>query len=171
MGVSVVMRGEGDMKKSVYDPDADGVIAVAQTEADVGDMLKSTYDSDEDGIVEDADLSVVSTKLTKVNLPMEEHTVNTTTTTPKTAGYIQYGGTYTIKVELLGDGIYTTYAYYRINRGSWVEIGHQITSSWVVKQATGVSISEGDLVEIGTKSQNASNAGKAVGVLLTRTGA
>ena len=42
------MRGEGDMKKSVYDPDADGVIACEQTEAD---MKKATYDSNEDGII------------------------------------------------------------------------------------------------------------------------
>ena len=50
MGIDVIMRGEGDMKKSVYDPDADGVIAVDQTEAK-GDMLKSDYDPDEDGVI------------------------------------------------------------------------------------------------------------------------
>lgn len=44
--------GLGDMLKSVYDPNADGVIAVAQTEAD---MKKSVYDTDDDGKVDALD--------------------------------------------------------------------------------------------------------------------
>lgn len=41
--------GTGDMLKSVYDPDKDGVVALDQTEAD---MTKSTYDTDDDGKVD-----------------------------------------------------------------------------------------------------------------------
>jgi len=49
MGIHIVLRGEGDMKKSDYDPDEDGVIAIAQTEAD---MKKSVYDGDDDGYID-----------------------------------------------------------------------------------------------------------------------
>ena len=41
--------GVGDMLKSVYDSDEDGVIAVAQTEAD---MTKAVYDTADDGFVD-----------------------------------------------------------------------------------------------------------------------
>ena len=41
--------GTGDMLKSIYDADEDGVIAVAQTEAD---MTKAVYDTDDDGYVD-----------------------------------------------------------------------------------------------------------------------
>ena len=43
-------RRAGDMLKSVYDADKDGVIALAQTEAD---MTKAVYDSGDDGVVDD----------------------------------------------------------------------------------------------------------------------
>lgn len=41
--------GLGDMLKSTYDPNADGVIALPQTEAD---MKKSVYDTNDDGVVD-----------------------------------------------------------------------------------------------------------------------
>jgi len=44
-GVIAVANTEADMTKAVYDPDDDGVIAVAQTEAD---MRKADYDADDD---------------------------------------------------------------------------------------------------------------------------
>lgn len=44
--------GVGDMLKSVYDPDLDGVIATAQTQAD---MTKAVYDTDDDGKVDAID--------------------------------------------------------------------------------------------------------------------
>jgi len=44
--------GAGDMLKSVYDPNADGVIAAAQTEAD---MTKAVYDTDDDAKVNEAE--------------------------------------------------------------------------------------------------------------------
>ncbi|MBA7624091.1 hypothetical protein ES703_31495 [subsurface metagenome] len=47
--VIAVAQTEADMKKSVYDPNDDGVIVVAQTEAD---MKKSVYDSNDDGVVD-----------------------------------------------------------------------------------------------------------------------
>jgi len=37
------------MTKAVYDPNLDGVIALAETEAKIGDMEKSVYDADDDG--------------------------------------------------------------------------------------------------------------------------
>jgi len=40
--------GVGDMLKATYDPNADGVIALAQTEAD---MKRSTYDPNLDGVI------------------------------------------------------------------------------------------------------------------------
>lgn len=47
MGISGGFFGsEGDMKKSDYDPNKDGVIAFAETEAD---MKKAVYDTDGDG--------------------------------------------------------------------------------------------------------------------------
>jgi hypothetical protein len=49
MSISMVVRGKGDMKKSTYDPDDDGILTVANT---VADMEKSTYDTDEDGWIE-----------------------------------------------------------------------------------------------------------------------
>jgi len=48
-GVIAVAQTEADMTKSVYDTDEDGVIAVAQTEAD---MTKAVYDTDDDGKVD-----------------------------------------------------------------------------------------------------------------------
>jgi len=44
--------GVGDMLKSAYDPNEDGIIAVGQTEAD---MKKSVYDTDDDGKVNDVE--------------------------------------------------------------------------------------------------------------------
>lgn len=41
--------GGGDMLKTVYDPNNDGVIATAQTEAD---MTKAVYDPTDDGVVD-----------------------------------------------------------------------------------------------------------------------
>jgi len=64
MGINVTLRGgSGDMPRSVYDPNLDGVIAKAQTEAkctnDISDAMgKSVYDSDADGIIKGAVLDI-----------------------------------------------------------------------------------------------------------------
>ena len=55
MGINVVLKGEGDMKKSTYDPDEDGIIAITNTEAD---MKKSIYDSDEDNVIEGSNIDL-----------------------------------------------------------------------------------------------------------------
>ena len=77
------------MKKSVYDPDDDGVIAVAQTEAD---MKKADYDPNEDGKIAlssidiDADLAMGAHNITldsgyKVDgIDVSEHTHSVSTT-------------------------------------------------------------------------------------------
>ena len=52
-------RRAGEMLKSVYDSDDDGVIALAQTEAD---MKRSVYDSNLDGTVADSDKLEASSK-------------------------------------------------------------------------------------------------------------
>ncbi|MBA7607363.1 hypothetical protein ES703_14522 [subsurface metagenome] len=51
--------GLGDMLKSVYDSNEDGVIAVAQTQAD---MTKAVYDSNEDGVIAVAQTEADMTK-------------------------------------------------------------------------------------------------------------
>ena len=48
MGINIVLRGEGDMKKSDYDADEDLKID--------GAMYKSTYDNDEDGLIKETNL-------------------------------------------------------------------------------------------------------------------
>jgi len=48
MGINVVLRGEGDMKKSDYDADEDLKID--------GAMYKTVYDNDEDGLITEANL-------------------------------------------------------------------------------------------------------------------
>lgn len=54
MGIAVTLRGgSGDMSKSTYDPNLDGIIAKAEIDTSIhGDMEKSTYDTDNDGVVD-----------------------------------------------------------------------------------------------------------------------
>lgn len=54
MGITVTLRGgSGDMKKSTYDPNLDGVIDVAETEAD---MTKAVFDPDADNKIAKAQI-------------------------------------------------------------------------------------------------------------------
>lgn len=46
MGINVNLRGEGDMKTSVYDSDKDGVIALAQLDALINKLSSITIDAD-----------------------------------------------------------------------------------------------------------------------------
>lgn len=62
MGISIVMRGKGDMKTSVYDSNKDGVIAKAQIDPDI--MDKATYDPNTDGIIKSPQIDLVFLRLT-----------------------------------------------------------------------------------------------------------
>jgi len=111
MGINVVLKGEGDMKKSTYDPDEDGVIAIANTEAD---MKKSVYDNDNDNVVDSAEVAIVSKyllrKIPSDNLrnshDAEVSTTNTTYTKVKTITFT-YGisGTIRVKFDMYSNNI------------------------------------------------------------------
>ena len=60
MGINVTLRGgSGDMLKSVYDANLDGVIAKAEIDPTIhGDMEKSDYDSDTDTVIKGAVLDI-----------------------------------------------------------------------------------------------------------------
>ena len=60
MGINVTLRGgSGDMLKSVYDANLDGVIAKAEIDPTIhGDMEKSDYDSDTDAVIKGAVLDI-----------------------------------------------------------------------------------------------------------------
>jgi len=60
MGINVTLRGgSGDMLKSVYDSNLDGVIAKAEIDPTIhGDMEKSDYDSDTDTVIKGAVLDI-----------------------------------------------------------------------------------------------------------------
>ena len=108
MGISVTLRGgSGDMLKSVYDSNLDGVIAVAETEAD---MKKSVYDGDDDGVIAfaetEADIKMVTTPSAsdnlKASLDTERSTMNVTYTILKRLVIpLRYkSGTFRIKFDL-----------------------------------------------------------------------
>ena len=60
MGISVTLRGgSGDMLKSVYDPNLDGIVAKAEIDPSIhGDMEKSDYDPDTDAVIKGAVLDI-----------------------------------------------------------------------------------------------------------------
>ena len=89
MGINVTLRGgSGDMSKHVYDPNLDGIIALAQTEAKIGDMKKSDYDANVDGVIAlpetEADVKKVITPVASDNLKASLDTERTTMNTDYT---------------------------------------------------------------------------------------
>lgn len=169
MGVSVTLRGgSGDMLKSVYDPNLDNVIAAAQLDPSLGNMKKSVYDSDVNDKIALANLEQVAHTLNAEVIVFSSGAMTTEDNMHATAysflgnrGYCCVkGGDYKFEAECktnrdVGDG--TCFLGYRINGGSWIQIGTTDSLTHVVlTMGAAVTLNDGDTVELGIKNDSAS---------------
>lgn len=129
MGITVNLRGEGDMKMSTYDSDKDGVILKAQLDTDL--MDKATYDSDLNGKFALAQLEPLSIGLNKTSpSDVEKTAYDTEYTLTQDASMLfktftfskEVVGTVRLKIDLHrgGDG-HTSKAQWKkggVNKGS-----------------------------------------------------
>jgi len=163
MSINVTLRGgSGDMSMVVYDPNLDGIIAVAELDTDI--MKKTVYDSDVNDKIAVAELEHVTHTLN--NEVTYQYFIVPSSTLGNTAYYvlsnrgfaIVKGGDYKFAANIrCANASYIAYLGYRINGGSWVDIGNTNSTTFVeVKMGAAISLNDGDTVEMGLKGAHAS---------------
>ena len=124
----------------------------------VGDMLKADYDPDDDTKIAFAQLETEEiTGTAKEVLYDTPNTYNNGTTYAKigTGWYASMDGDYDIICDVKAyDGTRIGYAAYRINGGSWVDMGSDDTGNYVTKTIADVALKEGDFIEYGVKTNH-----------------
>ena len=127
--------GIGDMKKATYDSNADGKIALAN-------LNQAAYDPS---------LEVLIVH----NTPAESSMHAVSYGVMGQRGFVAFKGGDFKSNRDVGDG--TAFLAYRINGGSWVEIGNTDSLSYVwLTMASAITLSDGDFVELGLKNDSTS---------------
>ena len=162
MGITVTLRGgSGDMLMSTYDPNLDGVIAIAELDPSLGNMKKSIYDADTNNKIALANLEVTTRTPAAIGNIFE--TGREKSTPSSTVQYYVYftclfKGTYSIIADIKhtsANAAHYAAAHYNVNGGGSTIIDtHENSDTYVTKTLSGtISCNEGDVVGVGIKSE------------------
>jgi len=188
MGIAVTLRGgSGDMLKSTYDPNLDGEIALAETEAD---MKKSVYDSDADGLLKAPQLygNIVDGAIVDY-VDCADKVLDTVATPDSTTSdsFQNVGTPYTIaKVDMddktagikitiaceikTGAGVSKrAWAAYNIDGGGDVAIGDSSLTDWVSKSVTLVVASEAEVIQFRARNSQSGVPAHIQNMVITQT--
>jgi hypothetical protein len=158
------------MSKHVYDPNLDGVIDVAETEAD---MTKAVFDPDGNDKIDAAQINGSGSTGAIVDYidctDKELNLVVTEDNDADSAVYVDVGTPYTITKADMDDktgdikaalaceihsshGAYRTDVGYNVNGGGDVDIGFHLGTVYTPKNVTLVELTVGDIIQFRFKS-------------------
>ena len=126
-------------------------------------MRMSVYDSDKDGKINVAQLNhVVATLSAEVTDGYFKHAETSRASTAYgclgNRGFcLKKGGDYKFGANIrCANASYIAYLGYRVNGGSWVQIGTTASTALVeIKMGTAITLNDGDVVEMGLKGASA----------------